>query len=63
MKRADAIVTIDTRRARVFVLVLRLIAPIVGYERATRWAIAGSYRLSRYRIGRGPWRSCAELRD
>ena len=59
MASVSVTVRADTRRALWFINGLKLIAPIVGAERALRWGKAGVPRLVRFRIGDGPWRSLA----
>jgi hypothetical protein len=58
----DIKIQISTWRAGLWVRAMRLLRFVVGRERAECWALAGALRLSRYRIGGGRWRSCAELR-
>lgn len=55
-------IRINTRSAELWVRAMRLLRFVVGTDLASRWAIAGMWRLSRYRLGNGRWRSCAELR-
>jgi len=43
---------VDARRARRWVQLMRFIAPVVGAQRAYRWAAAGAIRLIRHRTVR-----------
>jgi hypothetical protein len=60
--RMDITIQFSSWRAVLWVRAMQVARYVVGTERAMRWALAGSWRLSRYRIGGGRWRSCAELR-
>lgn len=46
---------VRTRAANAWLIVCLLLLPIVGRARAGRWAEAGVWKLSRYRINGGKW--------
>lgn len=57
---ASATITVaveySTWRARAWIRICRMMAPIIGGPRAVRWAVDGAYRLVRFRIAGRKWR-------
>lgn len=43
------------KRAKAWMMAMRAISPIVGDERAKRWAESGIKRVVHWRLGSGPW--------
>ena len=54
-------VTISTWRARAWVRLIGFLVPVIGVERAERWAEAGAWRLCRYRVGTGRWQRFSDV--
>lgn len=65
MAKIDVKIETRTGAARAWVVVMGVLGRVVGNERAIRWAIAGAWRLTRYRVvGTKKWqRFPRELHD
>ncbi len=51
----DVTMQIGTWRAVAWVRAMGILAPLLGRARAERWAIAGAWRLARWRVDHGRW--------
>lgn len=57
MPTINVTIEVRTRAARAWLIVVSLIAPLLGVELAQRVAVAGAWRLARWRIvGERKWR-------
>ena len=48
-------VTVLTRWSLLWMRAMCVLAPLVGADRAMRWARAGAWHFARWRIGEGRW--------
>lgn len=53
MPTFDVEIEFSTWRSRLWIRLMRLIAPIVGYDVAYRWGTRGALRLARWRAKDG----------
>jgi hypothetical protein len=55
MPVAEVKLEIRTRGAKLWLALCLMVSPIVGRERASKWARRGIARITRYRVGGGRW--------